>query len=87
MIAWRHAPDRPRWWLGALALAERRLPALTRLAPGRALPIALHRRRIYVLPTRFGLVFALMLFVMLLGALSQQQCRRAAHLPDRRRRG
>ncbi len=58
------------WWLGALALAERRLPALTRLRQAEPLPIALHRRRIYVLPTRFGLVFALMLFVMLLGALN-----------------
>ncbi len=32
--------------------------------------IALKRRRIYVLPTRFGLVFAAMVFAMLLGSLN-----------------
>jgi len=34
------------------------------------LPILLHRRRIYVLPTRFGLVFSAVLITMLLGALN-----------------
>lgn len=53
-----------------LAAAERRLPALTRLRRAEALPIRLDRRRIYVLPTRFGLLFATLLFVMLLGALN-----------------
>lgn len=53
-----------------LALAERRLPALTRLRAVEALPVVLHRRRIYVLPTAFGLGFALLLLVMLLGALN-----------------
>src|SRR5512134_174880 len=32
--------------------------------------IALKRRRIYILPTRFGVVFAAMLFAMLLGSLN-----------------
>ena len=32
--------------------------------------ISLHRRRIYILPTRFGLYYALMLTVMLLGAVN-----------------
>ena len=32
--------------------------------------IALRRRRIYILPTRFGVVFAAMLFAMLLGSLN-----------------
>jgi uncharacterized protein (DUF58 family) len=32
--------------------------------------IALKRRRIYILPTRFGLVFAAMVFAMLLGSLN-----------------
>ncbi|HVV97849.1 MAG TPA: DUF58 domain-containing protein [Rhodanobacteraceae bacterium] len=54
----------------ALALAERRLPALTRLRQAERLPIRLDRRRIYVLPTGFGLMFALLMFVMLLGALN-----------------
>lgn len=50
--------------------AERRLPALTRLRRGESLPIVLNRRRIYVLPTLFGLVFGGMLLVMALGALN-----------------
>jgi uncharacterized protein (DUF58 family) len=53
-----------------VAEAERRLPALTRLRRPEALPIRLDRRRIYVLPTRFGLGFTVLLFVMLLGALN-----------------
>jgi uncharacterized protein (DUF58 family) len=53
-----------------LALAERRLPALTRLRQAERLPIRLDRRRIYVLPTAFGLMFALLMFVMLVGALN-----------------
>jgi len=53
-----------------LAAAERRLPALTRLKQRESLPIALHRHRIYVLPTRFGLLFSAVLLVMLLGALN-----------------
>jgi len=54
----------------ALAYAERRLPALTRLRKPETLPIRLDRRRIYVLPTGFGGAFGLLLFVMLLGALN-----------------
>jgi uncharacterized protein (DUF58 family) len=54
----------------ALAFAERRLPALTRLRRPERLPIRLDRRRIYVLPTGFGLLFALLMFVMLVGALN-----------------
>ncbi len=53
-----------------LAFAERRLPALTRLRAVEALPIRLHRRRIYVLPSGFGIVMALLLVVMQLGALN-----------------
>jgi uncharacterized protein (DUF58 family) len=57
-------------WSRALGYAERRLPALTRLKKPESLPIRLDRRRIYVLPTRFGLLFSLILIVMLLGALN-----------------
>src|SRR5262252_41336 len=32
--------------------------------------VVLKRRRIYILPTRFGAVFALMIFAMLLGSLN-----------------
>jgi uncharacterized protein (DUF58 family) len=52
------------------AWAERRLPALTRYRRPEALPIALHRRRIYIVPTAFGSGFALLLLVMLVGALN-----------------
>ena len=54
----------------ALAIAERRLPALTRLRTAESLPIRLHRRRIYVLPSMFGVGFAILLVVMQLGALN-----------------
>lgn len=57
-------------WLRLLARAEKRLPALTRLRAREALPIRLDRRRIYVLPTVFGLVFATMLMIMSVGALN-----------------
>jgi len=53
-----------------LALAERRLPALTRLRRAEPLPIRLDRRRIYVLPTGFGMALCVLLFVMLIGALN-----------------
>jgi uncharacterized protein (DUF58 family) len=57
-------------WLRLLGWAERRLPALTRLRAKETLPIRLERRRIYVVPTGFGLVFAAMLLVMSVGALN-----------------
>lgn len=53
-----------------VALAERRLPALTRLRAPESLPITLDRRRIYILPTAFGLGFGALLFVMMVGALN-----------------
>ncbi len=57
-------------WSRALGFAERRLPALTRLKKKETLPIRLDRRRIYVVPSRFGLLFSVILIVMLLGALN-----------------
>ena len=59
-----------RWRDKALQFAERKLPALTRLKQPEALPIGLDRRRIYVLPTRYGLFFATLLGAMTLGALN-----------------
>jgi uncharacterized protein (DUF58 family) len=50
--------------------AERRLPALTRLKAPETLPIVLDRRRVYIVPTAFGLGFAVLLAVMLVGALN-----------------
>jgi uncharacterized protein (DUF58 family) len=55
-------------WL--LAAGERRLPALTRLRAAETLPIRLHRRRIYVLPTAFGIGFGVLIVIMQLGALN-----------------
>ncbi len=56
--------------LRILAIAERRLPALTRLRAIESLPVRLHRRRIYVLPSVFGIGFAILLVIMQLGALN-----------------
>jgi len=62
-----------RTWREALILrAERRLPALTRLRRPEPLPVELHRRRIYILPTGSGVGFGVLLAVMLVGALNYQ---------------
>jgi uncharacterized protein (DUF58 family) len=53
-----------------LAWAERRLPSLTRLREREPLPIELHRRRIYIVPTGFGAAFGALLAVMMIGALN-----------------
>ncbi len=50
--------------------AERRLPALTRHRRLEELPIELHRRRIYIVPTGFGVAFTVLLLVMLVGSLN-----------------
>ena len=50
--------------------AEGRLPALTRYRRTESVPIELHRRRIYIVPTGFGLGFSALLLVMLVGALN-----------------
>ncbi|MGY3039096.1 uncharacterized protein (DUF58 family) [Rhodanobacter sp. TND4EL1] len=50
--------------------AEARLPALTRHRRPESLPIELHRRRIYIVPTGFGAGFSVLLLVMLTGALN-----------------
>ncbi len=60
----------PRLTQRVQAWAERRLPALTRHRRPEPLPIELHRRRIYIVPTGFGLGFAVLLLVMLVGALN-----------------
>lgn len=61
---------RERLWQRALGFWERRLPALTRLKVQESLPILLHRRRIYVLPSAFGFFFAILLLAMLVGGLN-----------------
>ncbi len=58
-------------WLRRVATwGEQRLPALTRYRRAESLPITLHRRRIYIVPTGFGIGFAVLLLVMLAGALN-----------------
>lgn len=49
-----------------------RIPILERVLrpPQEAGPIALSQRRLYILPTRHGLIYALMLLVMLLGSIN-----------------
>ena len=47
-----------------------RIALLARPRTPEALPVKLDRRRVYVLPTRFGLFFTALLFAMLLGALN-----------------
>ncbi len=47
-----------------------RFALLARPRAAETLPVKLDRRRVYVLPTRFGLFFAALLFAMLLGALN-----------------
>jgi len=58
------------WRERLLRAAEKRLPALTRLKASETLPITLDRRRIYVIPTAFGLFFGVFLAAMTLGALN-----------------
>ncbi|MEO6801555.1 MAG: DUF58 domain-containing protein [Rhodanobacter sp.] len=60
----RGLPQRLQRW------AEGRLPALTRYRRPESLPIELHRHRIYIVPTGFGLGFSVLLLVMLIGALN-----------------
>lgn len=57
-------------WESLLDRIERRLPALTRRRAPEPLPIELDSRRVYVVPTRFGLLFGITLVAMLLGALN-----------------
>jgi len=47
-----------------------RLAFMARPRSAEPLPVKLDRRRVYVLPTRFGLFFTVLLFAMLLGALN-----------------
>lgn len=50
--------------------AEQRLPALTRHKRPESLPIELHRRRIYIVPSGLGAAFGVLLLIMLAGALN-----------------
>ncbi|MEO5596090.1 MAG: DUF58 domain-containing protein [Lysobacteraceae bacterium] len=58
-------------WRHALAARWRgRLAALARPRASESLPVTLDRRRIYILPTKFGLFIGVLLAAMLMGALN-----------------
>ncbi|MBU6478756.1 MAG: DUF58 domain-containing protein, partial [Xanthomonadaceae bacterium] len=54
------------------ARIRRWLPALARGRRPEALPVTLDRNRVYIVPTRAGLGFAVLLATMLIGALNYQ---------------
>lgn len=56
--------------MGLKARAGTRLRSLVRPRIPEALPVQFHRRRVYILPTRFGLFYGVLLAAMLLGALN-----------------
>lgn len=63
----RHDTRQP----GFFSRLRHRLPAwFFRWQPDGTAPIRLHQRRIYILPTRAGLLYAVTLIVMLLGAIN-----------------
>jgi uncharacterized protein (DUF58 family) len=57
-------------WAPGLARARGWLQALARPRAPETLPVRFDRRRVYVLPTRFGLFFAVLLLAMWLGGLN-----------------
>lgn len=59
-------------WRGSAVRGRHRLLSWMRGRKSEALPIRLDRRRIYIVPTRAGLGFALLLATMLLGSLNYQ---------------
>lgn len=56
--------------LPARLFAQLNLQRFWRGEPPQAAPFVLHRRRVYILPTRFGLLFAVVLGVMLIGSIN-----------------
>src|ERR1700733_14381744 len=53
------------------AFMQRRLaPGVTRRQGEDVLPVTLHRRRLYILPTRTGMAFGLLLLLMLIAGLN-----------------
>src|SRR3984885_16238410 len=53
------------------AFMQRRLaPGVTRRQGEDVLPVTLHRRRLYILPTRTGMAFGVLLLLMLIAGLN-----------------
>ena len=63
-------PSRLGWRRSLSARWRGRLAALARPRSSEPLPVTLDRRRIYILPTKFGLFIGALLAAMLLGALN-----------------
>jgi hypothetical protein len=59
-------------YMGTAARIRRWFPGLARGRNPETLPVTLDRRRIYIVPTRAGMGFAVLLAAMLVGALNYQ---------------
>lgn len=68
MSAWAAALGRPRQ--AATEFIDRRLPNLLAKRRDEVLPVTLHQRRIYIVPSGFGFAFAIMMLAILAGALN-----------------
>jgi uncharacterized protein (DUF58 family) len=70
MAAAMRSPGPASAWAHGLARARRWLQSWARPRAPETLPVRFDRRRVYVLPTRFGLFFAVLLLAMWLGGLN-----------------
>lgn len=62
--------DQPRWWQFRRRAELRILKWSVRRRPREKGPVELHRRRIYIVPTRMGYTFGFLVFVMLMGSMN-----------------
>lgn len=62
--------EQPQWWQLRRRAAYRIQRWSQRRRPREKGPVALHRRRIYIVPTRMGFIFGFLVFLMLLGAMN-----------------
>ncbi len=63
-------PAPPKWWQVKRRAALRVLKWSQRRRPREQGPVELHRRRIYIIPTRMGFTFGFLVFLMLMGAMN-----------------
>lgn len=62
--------EKPKWWQLRRRMELRILKWSTRRRPRESGPVLLHRRRIYIVPTRMGFMFGFLVFVMLMGSMN-----------------
>ncbi len=62
--------ETPRWWQFRRRAELRIYKWSTRRRPREAGPVLIHRRRIYIVPTRMGFIFGFLVFVMLMGSMN-----------------